>query len=145
MTESSDPNDPVQIVNAIYEAVIAGDMDACLKHIDVDIVASPPPYFPWGGPHHGRAAWMTNAVPKLATAHDLTRVRLESVQRLGDSDKCIALLHLPLADSTDEAYLAEIWTIRNSKAVALEVFCWDWRPVQNHIDRQQLQLSPSSP
>jgi hypothetical protein len=86
---------------AVYhrrDAAPAESRKTLLGYIDENVVASPPPYFLWGGPHRGRTASLADAVPKPATVHDLSKMRVEYVEPLGHGGKCIALVHLPLVD-----------------------------------------------
>jgi hypothetical protein len=120
------------VVRGIYESAMRGDRETQLSYIDENIVVCPPPYFPWAGPHNGRDLWQENAIPLIHGVHDTSSMRIEY---LAEGDKCVARIHMGLAGTDDEVYYQEMWTVRGGKAVAMEVFCWDPRPVQKVIDR----------
>jgi hypothetical protein len=120
------------VVRGIYESAIRGDRERQLSYIDENIVVCTPPYFPWAGPHQSRNLWQKNAIPLIHAVHDPSSMRIEYV---AEGDKCVAGIRICLAGTEDEAYYQETWTVRDGKAVAVEVFCWDPRPVQKQIDR----------
>ena len=120
------------VVQGIYDAAVRGDREGQLSYIDENIVVCPPPYFPWAGPHNSRDLWQQNAIPLIRGVHDYSRMTFEY---LAEGDKCLAMIHLGLAGSDDEVYYWEMWTVRDGKAVSLQVFCWDPRPMHKQIDR----------
>ena len=120
------------VVQGIYDAALSGDRDKQLSYIDEDIVVCPPPYFPWAGPHNNRDLWQRNAIPLIRGVHDYSRMTFEY---MAEGDKCLAMIHLGLADTDDEVYYWEMWTVRDGKAVAMQVFCWDPRPMHKQIER----------
>jgi hypothetical protein len=130
---SSSTEESRAVVKGLYDAAISGDREKQLSFIDDSIVVSPPPYFPWAGPHNGKKAWQENAIPLIRGIHDTASMKIDY---LADGDICIARIHMKLLGTGDEVYYQEAWTVRDGKAVAMEVFCWDPRPIQKQIDRR---------
>ncbi|HEX6391790.1 MAG TPA: nuclear transport factor 2 family protein [Solirubrobacteraceae bacterium] len=110
-----------QIVRGAYEGMAAGDAKAFLGVLDPAIEIHEPPFLPYGGTHRGvdgvigffQAAAAVVAPGKLAV-EDL----------VADGDTVVATLTIGLRNGAD-AQVAEIWTLRDGKAVDVRVFWFD--------------------
>lgn len=117
----------LELVRGIYEASFAGDVNPLLESMDRDFEEQVPPVLPWGGIHRGQEVFVTKVMPRVAAAIDFGTMRLVSIS--ADRDHVAALLTAKSAGG-DEIWIAEHWTVRAGKVLAIRVFYFDTRPLE---------------
>lgn len=79
--------EPAAGVRALFDAVLAGDVDtiAALLHPDLEVIE--PESLPYGGVYRGKDAFLTDLFPKLT---GLVDVGIEGVRILGEESVAMA-------------------------------------------------------
>jgi uncharacterized protein len=113
----------VAALRAAYAAFNRGDIDAAVESFDAQIEWSEPPEFPGGGAYHGReAAKQYLAQSRAAWAEVVS----EPEQFIPAGERIIVFVHARVRpkDSNDwiEVRLADVYTLRNGKAVEMHAF-----------------------
>jgi ketosteroid isomerase-like protein len=129
MTSVGRHNHNQDFLRELYVASFAGEMEAFPNAMARDFEAHVSPQLPWGGVHRGPDAFVNVVLPQLASAIDLSTMRLNSVS--ADGDRVAALMNARTAFGTD-IWLAEHWLVRRRKLQRLMVFCDDARSLNAH-------------
>jgi ketosteroid isomerase-like protein len=113
----------VEIVRDGYEAFARGDVDAVLRGLDPAIEVDPPPEFPGEGSYHGHAGFLAYAQAWLETWEEY---RLVPEDLIDAGDRVIAVNRAIGRGKGSgievETQMAHVWTLREGKAVRLEIF-----------------------
>jgi ketosteroid isomerase-like protein len=115
-----------QIVKAAYEAMSSGDMRGFLGVLDERIEVCEPDGLPHGGTYVGLDE-LKQMFGKAAPLLDVANLELH--QLTAEEDRVVALLRIPLRHGGGKALISEHWRLRDGKAVALQAFWFDTRPV----------------
>lgn len=122
MTQADVQTSNSEIVAGAYAAIGRGDFKGFLAAFDEQIEVREPACLPYGGVAHGikeAMAMLGNAAPYL----DAANMRVESV--FGSGDQVTAVLRVPLHGGRGEAEIAELWRLRDGKAIELFVYWAD--------------------
>jgi ketosteroid isomerase-like protein len=111
----------VQIVKDAYDALAAGDIKGFIGVLDPNVTVREPDCLPYGGTVTGMQE-VLGMFGKAGPILDSSKTVVE--QLFGAGDHVAAVLRIPLRDGTGEAVMAEHWTMRDGKAVELDVY---WR------------------
>lgn len=127
--EAADLKHPKQIEQEIsslrdaYAAFNRGDMDGAVASLDPDIEWSEPKEFPGGGVYHGReGARQYLAQSRAAWAEVVS----EPVQFIPSGNHIVVFVHARVRAKESSEWqavdLADVFTFRNGKAVAMNAF-----------------------
>lgn len=116
----------IDIVGDIYKAGQAGDIESILRHLDPEFVCYEAASLPYAGEYRGREGMLRLFQAVNATWETFT----PEVKELIDAGSTvIAMVQLRVtfrgSDRAEEMLLAEIWRLRDGKAVELRPFYWD--------------------
>jgi ketosteroid isomerase-like protein len=111
----------VEIVKGAYDALASGDVKGFIGVLDPGITVREPECLPYGGTFIGMQE-VLGMFGKAGPLLDSGKSVVESI--FGDGDRVAAVLRIPLRDGSGEAVMAEHWTLRDGKAVELDVY---WR------------------
>ena len=114
-----------ELVREIYAALLSGDNTVFAGAVHEDFEAHVAPAMPWGGVYDAEAI-LSDVMPRLATAIDVSSLRLTSIS--ADGDDVVALL-TGRSVSGNALWIAEDWTFRDGKIGQLRVFYFDARAV----------------
>jgi ketosteroid isomerase-like protein len=117
----SDASTNVEIVKGAYDALASGDVKGFIGVLDPGITVREPECLPYGGTFIGMQE-VLGMFGKAGPLLDSGKSVVESI--FGDGDRVAAVLRIPLRDGSGEAVMAEHWTLRDGKAVELDVY---WR------------------
>jgi ketosteroid isomerase-like protein len=117
----------VKVVSDIYDGfILRGSIDPLFASLHPDVVVHEAASLPFGGTFHGIEGVKDLFGQMFATWDDLKI----AVEKLFDGgDQVVALLHLTAkAKATGtpvDMQIAELWTLRDGKVIALRPFYWD--------------------
>jgi ketosteroid isomerase-like protein len=120
---SSEVEHTIVTLRAAYAAFNRGDIEAAVQALDAHIEWTEPPEFPGGGTYHGReGAKQYLAQSRAAWAQVIS----EPVQFIPSGDRIVVFVHARVRpkDSREwqEVNLADVYTFRGGKAVAMRAF-----------------------
>jgi uncharacterized protein len=120
---STDLEQAIATLRGAYAAFNRGDIEAAVQPLDAQIEWTEPPEFPGGGTYHGREG----AKQYLAQSRAAwTEVISEPVQFIPAGDPIVVFVHarVRFKDSREwqEVNLADVYTFRRGKAVAMRAF-----------------------
>jgi ketosteroid isomerase-like protein len=123
MESSSELEHAITTLRAAYAAFNRGDIEAAVQALDAQIEWTEPPEFPGGGTYHGReGAKQYLAQSRAAWAEVIS----EPVQFIPAGDRIVVFVHARVRpkDSREwqEVNLADVYTFRGGKAVAMRAF-----------------------
>jgi ketosteroid isomerase-like protein len=119
------PTSKVDLVRGAYEAWNRRDFDAAFSFLDPDIEVSPPPDLPEAGTYRGRAR-IRRLWEEFEEAWDEIRAEPESFIDAGD--RVLATVRYSGRGKGSQAVVrgavldAHIWTLREGRAVKLEMY-----------------------
>src|ERR1700756_2112386 len=113
------PTTASEVVDAAYQAIGAGDLDAFIGLLADDCVleepAGHPTPGPWTGPEQIRAAF-----PRLAAALGLRGVNVDQI--IGEGDRAFALVEVLLtakSGAESSMTIVEVWDVRDGRVVRI--------------------------
>jgi ketosteroid isomerase-like protein len=68
-------SDSKTVVQALYDAIAAGDVERFFGAMHSQFEAELPGYLPWGGIHNGPDAFKANVLPGMASKIDLASIK----------------------------------------------------------------------
>ena len=110
------------IAEAMYAAVLAGDVDALAAYFADDIVVSEPPFLPFGTVCHGKEAFM-RLFPVINQYLDVTQVKVHHV--VADGDRVIGCIGIPDRATGNLTHMLEQFTLCDGKVTAIQLFYYD--------------------
>jgi ketosteroid isomerase-like protein len=106
-----------------YAAFNRGDIDAALEPLDIAIEWSEPREFPGGGTYHGRDGVKHYLTQSRAT---WSEVSSEPEQFISAGNRIVVFVHArvrpPGSSEWRDASLADVYTVRNGKAIQMRAF-----------------------
>ena len=111
-----------QLMQAIYDAVSAGDLGGVLDRLADDVVIREPEFLPYGGVYRGKEHF-GDVVGKIAKTYDMTRIRADYI--VADGERVIGVLRMPDLATGEDVLMAEESIIRGGKVVQMTVFVHD--------------------
>jgi ketosteroid isomerase-like protein len=113
----------IAALRGAYAAFNRGDIDAAVQPLDAEIEWSEPPEFPGGGTYHGRDGakrYLTQSRAAWAEVHS------EPERFIAAGNRIVVFVHARVRakDSNEwqEVRLADVYTIRDGKAVQMRAF-----------------------
>ena len=120
MTETISQTEQTRtIVEQLYAAGAAGDVEGVLSSLAEDVVVNEPSYLPWGGTYTGHEQFI-GLFGTLMQKLDLTKLKIKYT--VADNDKCFVTFHAPDISSGKDVYIAEQSTVRDGKITEMTVF-----------------------
>ena len=123
MTDTTDLAPAMARLREAYAAFNRGDMDVAVSGLDPQIEWSEPPEFPGGGAYHGREAVKGYLTQSRANWAEGTS---EPEQMIPVGDRVVVMVHarfrLRGSESWQDVKLADVYTVRNAKIVAMRAF-----------------------
>jgi uncharacterized protein len=120
------PSAQVELVKRIYEKFIQGDMEAFMSLLAPDIVVRQADSMPFGGTYKGLEEYK-QLLGKIGQTWEDVQVTFE--RYLEEGDQVMAMLRLKARSRATgrvvDMPVAELWTVRDGKAVGNQVFYWD--------------------
>jgi ketosteroid isomerase-like protein len=123
MDSSSQQEQMVVALRGAYAAFNRGDIDAALEPLDARIEWSEPAEFPGGGMYHGHDGvkrYLTQSRAGFAEGSS------EPEQFILAGDRIVVFVHAHIrpkgSDEWKDVRLADVYTIRNGKAVQMRAF-----------------------
>ena len=123
MDRSPQQEQMIIALRGAYAAFNRGDIDATLEPLDAQIEWSEPAEFPGGGTYHGH-----DGVKRYLTQSraGFTEGSSEPEQFILAGDRIVVLVHAHIrpkgSDEWQDVRLADVYTIRNGKAVKMRAF-----------------------
>ena len=116
----------VDIVRSIYTAGIAGDLEGMLQHIDPQFTCREASSLPYGGEYHGHEGF-SRLMAAVFGVFKAFEVDVREIHDAGQTVVAVIQLRATLKESgrVVEMPVAEIWQLRDGKAVDLRPFYWD--------------------
>ena len=111
-----------QLMQAIYDAVSAGDLDGVLNRLADDVVIREPEFLPYGGVYRGKELF-GELVGKIAKTYDMTQIKADYI--VADGERVIGVLRMPDLATGEDVLMAEESVIRDGKVVQMTVFVHD--------------------
>ncbi|MFE7418062.1 nuclear transport factor 2 family protein [Rhodococcus sp. NPDC057529] len=120
MTETISQTEQTRtIVERLYAAGAAGDVEGVLSSLAEDVVVNEPSYLPWGGTYTGHEQFL-GLFGTLMQNLDLTKLKIKYT--VADNDKCFVTFHAPDISSGKDVYIAEQSTVRDGKIIEMTIF-----------------------
>ena len=111
-----------RLMQAIYDAVSAGDLAGVFNRLADDVVIREPEFLPYGGVYRGKEHF-GDVVGKIAKTYDMTRIRADYI--VADGERVIGVLRMPDLATGEDVLVAEESVIRDGKVVQMTVFVHD--------------------
>jgi ketosteroid isomerase-like protein len=123
MDSSVQQEQMITALRGAYAAFNRGDIDATLKPLDAQIEWSEPAEFPGGGTYHGHDGVKRYLAQSRA---GLAEGSSEPEQFILVGDRIVVFVHAHIrpkgSDEWQDVRLADVYTIRNGKAVKMRAF-----------------------
>jgi uncharacterized protein len=123
MDSSVQQEQMIAALRGAYAAFNRGDIDATLEPLDDQIEWSEPAEFPGGGMYHGRDSVKRYLMRSRA---GFTEGSSEPEQFIVAGDRIVVFVHAHIrpkgSDEWQDVRLADVYTIRNLKAVKMRAF-----------------------
>jgi uncharacterized protein len=121
--DAADEAKAITALSAAYAAFNRGDIDAAVAFCDEQIEWSEPAEFPGGGMYHGR----NEAKRYLAQSRTAWAEVISEPERfIAAGDRIVVFVHARVRPKNgsdwQEVRLADVYTIRNGRAVAMRAF-----------------------
>jgi ketosteroid isomerase-like protein len=110
------------LIKDVYDAAAAGDVGPLFALMANDFVATEDPSLPWGGTYRGLAR-NQELVAVLARYLDFSTLSMHHY--LVDRELVIAYGSVRRQVDGVKVPLAEVWEVRDGRAVSLRPFIWD--------------------
>ncbi|HKP44061.1 nuclear transport factor 2 family protein [Mycobacterium sp.] len=110
------------IVEAMYAAVMAGDVDGLFAHFSDDIVVSEPPFLPYGKVCHGKEEFL-HLFPIVGKYLDVAHVKVHHV--IADGERVVGCIGIPDRASGVLTHMLEQFTLRDGKVTEIQLFYYD--------------------
>ena len=120
MTDLTEQNR--RLMQAIYDAVSAGDLDGVFNRLADDVVIREPEFLPYGGEYRGKELF-GELVGKIAKTYDMTQIKADYI--VADGERVIGVLRMPDLATGEDVLVAEESIIRDGKVVQMTVFVHD--------------------
>jgi hypothetical protein len=111
-----------RLMQALYDAVSAGDLDGVFSRLADDVVIREPAFLPYGGEYRGKELF-GELVGKIAKTYDMTQIRADYL--VADGERVIGVLRMPDLVTGEDVLVAEESVIRDGKVVQMTVFVHD--------------------
>jgi ketosteroid isomerase-like protein len=121
------------VVDAYYQAGVRGELRSFGVHMAEDFTVNAPNYFPWGGLHHGKDAFL-DILDDLPEALDFSRFHYRSLTAEGDH--VVAALNIGVTGRDSSVTISEHWTLRDGLAVSLWVAYFEPQALLDHLGIQ---------
>ena len=123
MDKSSQQEQMITALRGAYAAFNRGDIEAALEPLDDQIEWSEPAEFPGGSMYHGRDGVKRYLMQSRA---GFTEGSSEPEQFIVAGDRIVVFVHAHIrpkgSDEWQDVRLADVYTIRNGKAVKMRAF-----------------------
>jgi uncharacterized protein len=123
VANTTDVQQAIAALRAAYAAFNRGDIDAAVEAIDPQIDWTEPAEFPGGGAYHGRDGVKQYLTHSRAAWAD---VNSEPERFITAGDRVVVFVHARVrprgSQEWQEVRLADVYTFRNGKAVAMRAF-----------------------
>ena len=120
MTDLTEQNR--QLMQGIYDAVSAGDLDGVFNRLADDVLIREPEFLPYGGEYRGKELFW-ELVGKIAKTYDMTQIKADYI--VADGERVIGVLRMPDLATGEDVLMAEESIIRDGKVVQMTVFVHD--------------------
>ena len=120
MTDLTEQNR--RLMQGIYDAVSAGDLDGVFNRLADDVVIREPEFLPYGGVYRGKEHF-GDVVGKIAKTYDMTQIKADYI--VADGERVIGVLRMPDLATGEDVLVAEESIIRDGKVVQMTVFVHD--------------------
>lgn len=118
---NSETENTRKVVQAMYQAALAGDMAGATATMAEDLIVHEPLFLPWGGISHGKQAFI-DLLGRIGTHLDMSSLILERLVVDGD----MAVSYMSGTTHGGRYLLAsERSTVRDGKIVEITVFYHD--------------------
>jgi ketosteroid isomerase-like protein len=107
------------VVDAYYQAGVAGRLREFARYLHPDFTTTAPSYLPWGGFHPGAAFFRDEVLPNLPDVLDFRRFSYDVF--FAENERVVALVNFGLTGSNAMIKISEHWTVRNGKATSIWV------------------------
>jgi ketosteroid isomerase-like protein len=129
------------VVQRIYDAVMAQDMDTFGSLLHPDLRVSSAPYFAHGGPDSEVPQWQA-MLAGLAPVLAIEGISLVSL--FGEGEQVAATVRAPLREDKGEVLFHEVWQLRDGKAYRMRVYCYDPAPLLAALEEATGDQQPAS-
>jgi hypothetical protein len=126
----SDTETNRKIVAEMYDALVRGDVEACLSHVADDLVLREPAFLPYGDVYHGKDG-MAGAVGKISKYLDITKVEIRYL--VADGNRVFGVVAVPDARTGENVLLAEESVIQNGKVSEMTIFFHEARSLADPV------------
>jgi uncharacterized protein len=120
---ASELEQAIEALRQAYAAFNRGDIDAAVASLDPQIEWSEPPEFPGGGTYHGREGAKRYLAQSRAAWADVIS---EPVKFIPAGTRVVVFVHARVrpknADQWQAVDLADVYTVRDNKIVAMRAF-----------------------
>ena len=110
------------VVEAVYAAVKAGDVEGLFARCHDDITVSEPPFLPFGRVYRGKDGFL-ELFPAINQYLDVARVTVHFL--VVDGDRAIGCIGMPDLKSGADTQMLELFTLRDGKIAEIQLFYYD--------------------
>lgn len=118
MTHAEQTSASRKLVEDMYAAGAAGDVDGFFARVSSHVVVKEPVFLPYGGTYRGLDAFK-GLVGKVAAVLDLRTLTVESL--IADGDHVVALVRVNTT-AGEQVRLAELSIVRDGTVAEMEIF-----------------------
>jgi ketosteroid isomerase-like protein len=123
MENSAEIEQAITALRAAYAAFNRGDIDAATQAMDPNIEWNEPPEFPGGGTYHGREGAKQYLTQSRAGAAEVIS---QPERFLTAGDRVVVFVYARVRPKNSQEWreirLADVYTVRNGKLVAMRAF-----------------------
>ncbi len=107
------------IVQAFYDAIIAGDVDGFVAVSAEDMVVHQPSFLPYGATYRGRDTFV-GLFDTFARYYDLTKIRCDHL--VADGERVFGVMRVPVLTNGQDVLFAEQVVVRDGLVAELRIF-----------------------
>lgn len=110
------------VIECVYAAVKAGDVERLFDYFADDIVLHEPPFLPFGQAYHGKDGFL-ELLPRISQYLDVSQVEVNYL--VADQDRVVGCITMPDRSTGELAQMLELFTLRDSKVMCIQLFYFD--------------------
>ena len=107
------------VVQAFYDAIIAGDTDGFVAVSAEDMIVHQPSFLPYGKSYHGRDTFV-GLFDSFAKYYDLTKIRCDYL--VADGERVFGVIRVPVLANGKDVLFAEQVVVRDGLVAELRIF-----------------------
>lgn len=110
------------VIECVYAAVKAGDVDRLFGYFSDDVVLYEPPFLPFGQTYRGKEGFL-ELLPRISQYLDVSQVEVQYL--IADQERVVGCITMPDRLTGELTQMLELFTLRHRKVTRIQLFYFD--------------------